>query len=82
MTERLIRPTREDPVALASSEADQISLIETSLREKYDGQVETTVISDSVSLVATSLQDARIRTYVPVLIRRAAEDRVRQLVRA
>lgn len=69
-------------MALASSESDQIQLIETSLIEKYQDHVPTTVIVDSVSLVASTLQDARIRTYVPVLIRRAAEDRVRQLVRA
>ena len=67
-------------MALASSEADQITLIEQSLIEKYDGRVETTVISDSVSMVASSLRDAKIRTYVPVLIRRAAEERVRHLV--
>lgn len=67
-------------MALATSEADQITLVEQSLVEKYGGQVETTVIADSVSQVATSLQGARIRTYVPVLIRRAAEDRVRQFV--
>lgn len=67
-------------MALATSEADQITMIEESLREKYRGQVDTEVISHSVSVVALSLQDARIRTYVPVLIRRAAEDRVRQLV--
>ncbi len=69
-------------MALASSEADQIHLIETSLIEKYDGQVSTTFIAESVSVVASTMQDARIRTYVPVLIRRAAEDRVRQLVKS
>jgi hypothetical protein len=69
-------------VVLASAEADQISLIETALMEKYNGQVDTTVIAESVTVVATALRDARIRTYVPVLIRRAAEDRVRQLVRS
>lgn len=69
-------------MTLASTEVDQIGLIERSLIEKYDGQVETTVIHDSVTVVASALQDARIRTYVPVLIRRAAEDRVRQLARS
>jgi hypothetical protein len=69
-------------VTLASTEADQISLIERALIEKYDGKVATGVIHDSVSVVAMSLQEARIRTYVPVLIRRVAEDRVRQLVGA
>lgn len=67
-------------MTLATSEADQITRIEQSLMDKYDGRVEATAISDSVSVVATSLRDARIRTYVPVLIRRGAEDRVRQLV--
>lgn len=69
-------------MALATSEADQIHLIQTSLMEKYEGRVETAAIAESVSLVASTLQDARIRTYVPVLIRRSAEDRVRQLVRS
>ncbi len=69
-------------MTLTSTEVDQISLIEQSLIQKYDGQVDTTVIHDSVTVVASTLRDARIRTYVPVLIRRVAEDRVRQLVRS
>lgn len=69
-------------MSLASAEVDQITMIERSLMEKYDGQVTTTVIHDSVTVVATELRDARIRTYVPVLIQRAAEDRVRHLVRS
>lgn len=69
-------------MALASVEQDQIGLIVRSLTEKYDGKVPTVAIHDSVNAVAASLQDARIRSYAPVLIRREAEDRVRQLVRA
>jgi len=68
-------------VALATSEADQLRLIEKSLSEKYDGRVAITAIHDQVEGVATALRSARIRTYVPVLVRREVDERLRQLVR-
>lgn len=68
-------------MALATNEADQLRLIEKSLFEKYDGRVATTAIHESVEGVASGLRDARIRTYVPVLVRREADERLRHLAR-
>jgi hypothetical protein len=69
----------EVPVALESTEDYQVTLIERALIEKYAGRVSTAAIHDEVTSVALGLQGARIRTYVPVLIKREAEDRVRPL---
>jgi len=69
-------------VAHVSTEDDQIILIERALIEKYDGRVSTAAIHEEITGVAVALHGARIRTYVPVLIRREAEDRVRRLVNA
>jgi hypothetical protein len=69
----------EVPVAPESTEDYQVTLIERALIEKYAGRVSTAAIHDEVTSVALGLQGARIRTYVPVLIKREAEDRVRPL---
>lgn len=67
---------------LLSTAHDQLSLIERALVEKYDGRVSTSTIHDEVTGIAAGLRDARIQTYVPLLVKRQAEDRVRQLVNA
>jgi hypothetical protein len=69
-------------VTLASSAEDQINLIARTLTEKYDRLVPTSAIHDAIAKVAMRLQDARIQTYVPLLLKREAEDRVRRLVDA
>jgi hypothetical protein len=66
-------------VAPESTEDYQVTLIERALIAKYAGRVSTAAIHDEVTSVAMELQGARIRTYVPVLIKREAEDRVRPL---
>ena len=61
---------------------DQIAIIELALVEKYDGRVTPGAIHREVIDVATAMDGARIRAYVPVLIQREADDRVRRLVSA
>ena len=69
-------------MTLTSTAEDQINAIARTLTEKYDGLVPTSAIRDTITGVATRLQGAKIQTYVPVLIKREAEDLVRRLVEA
>jgi hypothetical protein len=81
MGRRAARPSESEvPVTLASTAEDQINLVARTLIEKYDGLVPTSAIHDAIAGVAVRLRDARIQTYVPVLLKREVEDLVRRLV--
>ena len=63
---------------LEVTEESQIRSIEASLLRRYDGEVPKATIHAEVEASRAHFRDARIRTYVPVLIQREAAGRLRR----
>jgi hypothetical protein len=61
------------------TEDSQIRSVEDSLLRKFDGRLSEEMVHAEVEATRAMFRDARIRTYVPVLIQREAVMRLRRL---
>jgi hypothetical protein len=66
---------------LQVTEESQIRSIEDSLLRRFDGMVPQARVHAEVEASRAMFRDARIRTFVPVLIQREAAVRLRSLPR-
>jgi hypothetical protein len=64
---------------LQVTEESQIRSVEDSLLRRFDGMVPQAKVHAEVEASRALFRDARIRTYVPVLIQREAAVRLRSL---
>jgi hypothetical protein len=63
---------------LEVTEDSQVRSIEDSLLRRFDGVVPQATVHAEVEASRAHFRDARIRTYVPVLIQREAAGRLRR----
>jgi len=66
---------------LQVTEESQIESVEDALHRRFDAIVSPAMVHAEVEATRVALRDARIRTYVPVLIQREAAVRLRRLPR-
>lgn len=64
---------------LERNEESQIRSVEDSLLRRFEGRVPRTTVQSEVAATFQSFRDARIRTYVPVLVQREATNRLRHV---
>jgi hypothetical protein len=64
---------------IATTEDSQLRSIEDSLQHRFEGRLPATQVHREVEASRQQFQDARIRTYVPVLVQREALMRLRRL---
>ncbi len=64
---------------LQITEQSQIDSVEDALHRKFDAIVSPAKVHAEVQATRATFRDARIRTYVPVLIQREAAVRLRRL---
>jgi len=64
-------------VADAVDEDAQIHSVEEALARKFEGRVDRSTIQREVRRSMASFGDARVRTFVPVLVQRLAADALR-----
>ncbi len=67
---------------LQVTEESQIDSVEDALHRKFDAIVSPAKVHAEVQATRNSFRDARIRTYVPVLIQREVAVRLRRLPRS
>ena len=61
------------------NEDSQVRTTQQALLRAFDGQLPAVRIAEEIEAARAQFKDARIRTYVPVLIERSAKQRLRKL---
>jgi hypothetical protein len=68
-------------VPVEVDEQAQIRSVETTMIQRFAGRVSEDVVHAEVAMAASMLYgDARIRTFLPVLVERRVKDRLRAVV--
>jgi hypothetical protein len=67
---------------IAVTEESQLSSVEATLLRVYDGRLPKERIRAEFEASRARFRDARIRTFVPVLVQREAVERLRRLPQA
>lgn len=63
----------------ATQEADRLDLVETLLVRRFGDRLPVETIRAEVRSGMTRYRDARVRTFIPVLLQREVTDRLRSL---
>jgi hypothetical protein len=73
-------PTPEHPKHIASENGSEAVLspdlvhVARSLHQKYDRRLGSDLVESEIELIATKFADARVRGFVPLLVRRYTEE--------
>lgn len=67
-------------MAMVLDEKAQLRAVEEALARKFSGQIADEQIHHEVEVGISEFRDARIRTYIPVLLQKRVTDRLRHAV--
>ncbi|WP_426566114.1 three-helix bundle dimerization domain-containing protein [Angustibacter sp. McL0619] len=68
------------PVVAGAAVDDDLVAVARAVHEEFDTRLEPTLVDECIHEVAARFADARVRSFVPLLVRRYATDALRDRV--